>query len=459
MSEPDSRAQRSSLRRCLTVAALAFLVGLSGAAVAQQADEPASAAQPDPAPTPPPEETEEYFGEYTPGAGFRVVENEKGQLNIRVFTYARYLNQTGLADTYTNAFGQTSPVQQRQDIQLNKAQITVFGWVLSPKLRYLAYVWTSNTSLGQLSQVVVAGNLTYELNPHLTVGVGINSLPGVRTTEGTFPYWLGVDTRLVADEYFRPSYTTGLWARGRIARGLRYQAMLGNNLSQFGVDAGQLDNHLTTFAGALIWMPTTGEFGRASGFGDYDAHDRVATRLAVHFTRSDENRQGQPDTEAFENVQIRVSDGSVIFAPGLFAEDVQIEDARYRMASVDAGVKYRGFALEGEYYWRWVDQFQTRGSGALPFDELDDDGFQIQASAMLLPKMLQVYVGASKVFGQYGDPSDSRVGFNLYPWKNTVFRLNGEYLHLDRSPVGALSLPYPVGGDGSVFHANVMVYF
>lgn len=23
----------------------------------------------------------------------------------------------------------------------------------------------------------------------------------------------------------------------------------------------------------------------------------------------------------------------------------------------------------------------------------------------------------------------------------------------------ALSLPYPVGGDGSVFHANVMVYF
>ena len=61
---------------------------------------------------------------------------------------------------------------------------------------------------------MVAGNLTYTFNPHLTVGGGINSLPGVRTTEGTFPYWLGVDSRHIADEYFRPSYTTGLWARG-----------------------------------------------------------------------------------------------------------------------------------------------------------------------------------------------------------------------------------------------------
>jgi hypothetical protein len=61
-------------------------------------------------------------------------------------------------------------VQQREDLQLNKVQITTFGWILSPKLRYVAYVWSSNTSLGQLSQVVVAGNLTYPFNPHFTVG-------------------------------------------------------------------------------------------------------------------------------------------------------------------------------------------------------------------------------------------------------------------------------------------------
>jgi hypothetical protein len=56
--------------------------------------------------------------------------------------------------------------------------------ILSPKLRYVAYVWRSNTSLGELSLVVVAGNLTYTFNPHVTIGAGINALPGVRTTEG-----------------------------------------------------------------------------------------------------------------------------------------------------------------------------------------------------------------------------------------------------------------------------------
>jgi hypothetical protein len=126
------------------------------------------------------------------------VKTELGELKIRVFTYLHYLNQSGLDPTYTNAFGDTSNVQEREDLQLNKVQITTFGWILSPKLRYVAYVWSSNTSLGQLSQVVVAGNLTYTFNPHLTVGAGINALPGVRTTEGTFRHWLGVDSHQIA---------------------------------------------------------------------------------------------------------------------------------------------------------------------------------------------------------------------------------------------------------------------
>jgi hypothetical protein len=423
------------------------------AGIAQESQTP-------PAPSRPPQEPEEeIFGQYTPGAGFRVAKTELGDLNIRVFTYLRYLNQSGLDPTYTNAFGRTSAVQQREDLQLNKVQITTFGWILSPKLRYVAYVWSANTSLGQLSQVVVAGNLTYTFNPHLTVGGGVNSLPGVRTTEGTFPHWLGVDSRQIADEYFRPSYTTGLWARGSVVRGLRYYAMIGNNLSQFGVDAGQLDNDLNTFSGALIWTPTTGEYGRANGFGDFEGHEKLATRFAVHFTRSDENRQGQPDTEDFENSQIRVSDGSIIFSPGLFGEGILIDDVRYRMTSTDAGVKYRGFALEGEYYWRVVDNFRGRGVEDLPFDELNDTGFQLQGSAMLLPKTVQLYLGGSKVFGEYGDPWDFRLGVNWYPWKNTVVRMNAEYLQLNRSPVGALSLPFTVGGNGPLFHSNLMVYF
>jgi hypothetical protein len=129
------------------------------------------------------------------------------------------------------------------------------------------------------------------------------------------------------------------------------------------------------------------------------------------------------------------------------------------MLSFDGGVKYRGVSFDAEFYRRRIDNLRVRATGALPFDHLSDTGFQIQASAMALPDQLQVYAGASKVFGEYGDPKDFRAGANFYPWKNQVVRWNFEFLHLTRSPVGASSLPYLVGSNGPVFHSSFMVWF
>jgi len=289
------------------------------------------------------------------------------------------------------------------------------------------------------------------------VGGGIAALPGVRATEGNFPFWLTVDNRLIADEFFRPSYTTGIWARGNVVNGLTYAIMLGNNLSQLGVDAGQLDNGLNTVSTAVVWMPTTGEFGPRGDFGDFEHHDTLATRLGAHYTYSQENYQGQPDNDDFENVQIRISNGGIIFAPNLFGQDIWVQDAVYQMSSLDFGLKYHGFALEGEHYWRWIDNF--RGPNTAGLESLLDKGFQLQASAMVIPAVLQGYVSGSKVYGEYGDPSDFRIGANWYPWHNHVVRWNAEYLHLNRSPVGGLSLPYVVGGDGPVFYTSFEVNF
>ncbi len=398
-------------------------------------------------------------GTYTPGSGFKVADTPQGDLSIRVWAYMRYLNQLPLDDQYVDAFGNTKLVKQRQDMQLNKVNVYFQGWLMDPKFRYVFYVWTSNTAQGQGAQVVVGGSLNYAFNDHFTLGGGINSLPGVRSTEGSSPYWLTVDNRLIADSYFQPSFTTGIFARGAIVPGLRYNVMLGNNMSQLGVDAGQIGNDFRTFAGSLVWMPTTGEFGNASGFGDFEGHQEMATRVGIRHLYSDEDRQSQPDTEAIENSQIRISDGNIVFTPGLFGEGIAITDVVVHTTSFDAGVKYRGFALEGEFYWRIVDNIRGTNVDRLTFDDLHDQGFQLQASAMVMPRTLQVYLSGSKVFGEYGDPSDTRVGVTVYPWKNQVVRWNNELMFLDRSPVGALSLPYPVGGNGPVFHSNVEVNF
>jgi hypothetical protein len=429
---------------------------------------PETAIPPDPVTSSAKQDDDEknFYGRYTPNLGFKLVNTEYGDMNVSIYSYVRYLNQLGLDDNYTDVFGNTKSVQNRNDIQLLKLQIKFLGWMFNPKFRYFLYAWTSNANQGQGAQVVLAGNLQYTFNKYFTLGGGIRSLPGTRSVEGNFPFWLSVDSRHIADEFMRPSYTSGVWATGELAKRLKYQVMLGNNMSTLGVPASRLDNGLNTLSSALIWFPT-GDFEKGfsgQGWGDFEHHDKFSTRLALHFSHSNENKESQPNSEQFENTQLRLSDGTVIFTPDLFAPGVTITDARYRMTTVDGGFKYRGFSLEGEYFWRWLDNFKfletvTPGQLQQVPSRLFDHAFQIQGSAMVVPETLQAYAGFSKIFGQFGQPRDFRFGTNFFPFKNKVVRWNTEALYLYKSPVGYTSVPFPIGGRGWVFHTNMELAF
>jgi hypothetical protein len=403
----------------------------------------------------PPERTRPL--EHVPNVGFLLYNGDKGQIYFRLFSYARYLNQLGIDDRYTDAFGKTQIVKERQDIQLAKFFAPFSGWFLTPKFRYYLYVWSSNASQGDPAQVVGAGNLAYNVNRFFNVGAGITSLPAVRSTEGQFPYWLGVDDRLIADEFFRGSYTNGVWVRGELPKKLAYQAMFATNLSILGVSAAQLDNKIDTQSYMLRWLPTTGEFGLYGTFGDYDYHENVATRLGLHFTHSVEDKQSQPGTNAIENTQIRLSDGSVVFTPDLFGPGIIVNTVDYKMMSVDGGIKYHGLSLEGEYYWRWLTDFT--GVNTTGIADVADTGYQLQSSAMVVPKILQLYVSGSQIFGQYGDSSEVRVGENWYFTKERGLRLNTEFIHVNKSPVGYTAYPMPVGANGNILHVNIEMNF
>src|SRR5215207_8168429 len=251
------------------------------------------------------DDEDKFDGRYTPNLGFKLANTEYGDLNVSIYSYVRYLNQLGLDPTYTDALGNTKNIQRRQDMQLLKLQIKFLGWILNPKMRYFLYAWTSNANQGQGAQVVLAGNLQYTFNKYLTLGGGIRSLPGTRSVEGNFPFWLNVDSRHIADEFMRPSYTPGFWAMGNLHKRVKYTAMIGNNMSTLGVPASRIDNGLNTFSGALVWFPT-GDFEKGfsgQGWGDFEHHDKFSTRLAVHFSRSDENKESQPGSDTFENTQ------------------------------------------------------------------------------------------------------------------------------------------------------------
>ncbi|KPQ19214.1 MAG: hypothetical protein HLUCCX10_03300 [Algoriphagus marincola HL-49] len=392
-----------------------------------------------------------------PGAGFSLAETENGTLNFSFYTTSRYLNQKGLNESYTDSFGRSFDLKPRNDYQFQKIVLYFKGWLFDPKFRYIGYIWTANTNIGLGAQVIGAGNLQYQVNKHLDLGLGIGGLTSTRSLLGQWPQWNRVDTRPMADEFFRASYTSGFWAQGEITKGLFYKTMIGNNLNQLGIDAGQLDDGFDTWSGSIWW--TSNDYGRLASYGDFENHQKLATILGGLFTRSNETAQSQAGTEDPENSQIRLSDGTNIFGKNAFGEGIQLESAKFEMFSLMTGVKYKGFSLDFDYYMRWISKMQFDTDMA-PVEDLFDQGFSIQASAMLVEKTFQAFGTYSYVDGgRYGDPSEWVLGVNWYVLKSRVLRVSPELIFTDRSPVGYLSYPTLIGASGPILSVNLELFY
>ena len=368
------------------------------------------------------------FGEFNPGRGFTVGRGEYGELNLSGYMAARYLNQLPPDQSATDHLGRPIAVTPRQDFQFHRVMLFSQGWLFSPKFQYSTFVWTVQDT----NQVAVGGALYYSFGKFMTLGLGWNAYPGTQSLQGSHPYWESYD-RVLADEFFRPYFSQGVFAKGNLLPKLEYRWMIGNNNSNLDVPAVRLDRKLSAGA-ALTWLPTTGEFGPRGAFGDYEDHQKLATRFNLAYTYSPEDRQSPIGSPA-GNTTLRLTDSLNVFDTGAFANDVTVARVRYQMLSASAGMKYHGFWLQGEGYVRKLDNFVA--DGKLPLGVVRDSGFYVQVADMIVPKRLELYGATSYIFGPYGHPWEYIVGNNYYPWNTRNIRLNTQLIYVSHSPVSS----------------------
>jgi hypothetical protein len=397
---------------------------------------------------------EEAWGVYDPGKGFLVGRNEYGELAISAYALGRYINQNDSDGVYTDHLGNVRTVDERNDIFSHRIMVWLKGWMGNPKLVYTITLWTVNTT----DQQAIFANLGYQFSPKFSVYAGLNGNPGSRSLTGSHPYWLGND-RVMADEFFRPYFGSGVYANGEVLPGLWYQAVVSNSNSALGVKASQLDRKLTTGA-TMWWMPTTHEFGPRGAYGDWEWHEELATRFGFGYVDSPEQSFRDSSGNA-GNTTLRLADAVNLFETGALAPGVTVNNADYRVLSVDAGIKYKGFFLQGEYYQRWLDNFDA--DGILPVQEIKDSGWYLQGAFFPIPHTLELYAATSQIYGDsdagFRDSWEYLFGANWYPFDTRDHRLNLQLIDVNRSPVSSTFGYYTGGQDGWTLATAFSVFF
>ncbi|MBL8008504.1 MAG: hypothetical protein JNJ56_13350 [Ignavibacteria bacterium] len=374
---------------------------------------------------------------FIPGNGFDIVKGKQGSLNFGAYGLFRYINQLPSSQSYVDHLGNTRNIDTRNDFQLQRVMIFFRGFFLNPKFNYNLTIWTVNAT----NQIAIIGNLSYKFAKQFNLYAGWGALPGTRSNHYSHPFWLAPD-RIMADEYFRPYFTQGIWADGEILPGVLYTAMIGNNSSNLDVSAANLTRSLASSA-SIDWRPTTGEFGKYSSFSDYDEHKKLATTIGTAFTHSRENRFTQDIKNSPNNTGIRLSDALNLFETGALAKDVTVIDADYNMVSANLGFKYKGFFLQTEWYSRTLNKFNT--DGPVPLSSMLDQGFYVAASYMAIPKWVELYCYGSQVWGQFNNSNEITSGVNVYPYGKWYLKLNAQVIVVNRSNVSS-TFGYYVGG-------------
>lgn len=184
----------------------------------------------------------------------------------------RYTGFHRTRDAFTDSSGHVLPVLNQSNFSLNRGLFTFSGYALTPKLQYNLTVLSSTTT----DTTVALGILTYQFSKGLALSAGYYRVPGTREWMVSTRYTLGAD-RTMANTFFRPSVSPGVWISGQPLNGLFYYAGIYNNFNASALNALRASTQMTYSAN--LWWEPLGAFG--SGYSDEEYHERLVLRTGT----------------------------------------------------------------------------------------------------------------------------------------------------------------------------------
>jgi len=374
-------------------------------------------------------------------------------LSVGGFLQLRWLEFARGATSWTNSAGTEIPISNIDAFSLNRYLLMFSGHVLDERLIYaFALFGTSNSGIN--TGVAPIGMAGWKFGPEAIVGAGVTIVPGSREFVDGSPWTLGVD-RSMANTFFRPGYSPGVAAIGSLADGtLHYQAGVWNSIAAGGANVLLRRGTSMAWAGNTWWEPL-GKFGL--GYSDMEHHADPAIRVGTSGVFAPNTRALPVPGFNPENTIVRLSDGTPLAASGALGPGAVVDAFDFRLATVDAGFKWRGFSANGEYYVRFLDAFT--GSGTFSRAGILDQGGAGYLGWAFIPRTWEVYARSSAVTGPFGTGQEYGGGINRYINKSRQGRLTLEAIHMLRNPAQNILYPYRAGATGTAIQTQLVVAF
>jgi hypothetical protein len=327
------------------------------------------------------------------------------------------------------------------------------GYIFDKRLRYSFTVWTSAGA----ASIVIAGNIGWQFNKAVTLMAGYTGVPGSRSMVNTFPYFTGTD-RSMADNFFRPDFTQGVWATGTPVKNLNYIAFLGNGLNTLNISAAKIDTNLLA-SGSVWWEP----LGVTASLVNHEICTTIITPLKRPTFELVQRLQGRgkivfqiSTNKSGEHVAIQFRRCSYFFdrsvCAGCDGRQSYLPHVGYRW-----GLKWNGLAVNGQYFFRWLNNFEA--DGPLPLTSTFDHGYELSAGYFVVPKRVMVYGRGSGVFGQFGNSYEYAGGVKWHFLRTERLWLNGELMRVNKVPYNGAFTQYTSGLTGWVPMIQTVIAF
>lgn len=373
------------------------------------------------------------------------------RLKVNLQSQFRYTGFGRTETEFVDATGTTQPISMRNDFDINRGRIIFSGFAIEEELNY--YLNLDYATLGDDNVTILLAWWNYRFNRSLDFYVGKGKVPGGREWLLTSMNSMSPD-RSLATTFFRPSITTGTWIKGEPQDGLYYHAGIGNGFNISSAGFRDLDTNFV-YAGNVWWEPL-GEFGGL--YSDLDCRDKLATRFGGSVTTSRQSGR-QVDNNQPEESFVRLSDGTDLTLVSALAPGAQVTDYSIYLATVDAGLKYKGLSLHGEYFLRWLTDIEGTGPLAQPRGTIFDQGFHIQAGVFVIPRYLELFARTSSVDGEFGGGKEVAGGFNYFFRGTENWRFGCDVTYLNDSPAEQIRTGYEAGASGILARGQLQTIF